>query len=218
MHGFTESLDGAIRAGDVPPMIMVLPNAGAFSFYSDSVDGAIMVETMIIKELIPFVDEHYRTVPSRQGRAVLGFSMGGFGALKLGFQYPELFGCVVAYMPALVTPESFASPGRQAWYRHMFGGKPEALQAVHPMTLVKERADRIRGILPIRLVVGSEETHFARKEELHHLLDELKIAHEYEVFEGVGHNSGPCMEREGVKGYQFISRHLTASEAAPTAR
>lgn len=214
---FTPMLDQGIRSGEVPPMIMVLPNGGGMSFYCDSVDGTLKVESMIIRELIPFVDSHYRTVASRHGRAIQGWSMGGFGALKLGFQYPELFGCVVAIAPALVTPESYAARS-PAWYQKMFGGKPELLNAVHPETLAKKNAHRIRGSLPIRLAVGGEESHLDRMSAFHQLLDDLKIQNVYEVHDGLGHQSGPASQAEGVKPYKFIARELNLGKATPAAR
>jgi dipeptidyl aminopeptidase/acylaminoacyl peptidase len=63
----------------------------------DHHDGKVMVETMVIRELIPRIDERYRTIASRAGRAVHGFSMGASGALKFTIKYPEMFCAAVAY-------------------------------------------------------------------------------------------------------------------------
>jgi endo-1,4-beta-xylanase len=67
------------------------------SFYSDSFDGQWMAETTVIEELVPHIDATYRTIANRDGRAIQGMSMGGFGALKLAFKYPDLFSSVVAF-------------------------------------------------------------------------------------------------------------------------
>ena len=53
--------------------------------YYDSLDGSIMMETTVIQELIPHTDATYRTVATRDGRAVQGGSMGGMGSLKFAF-------------------------------------------------------------------------------------------------------------------------------------
>ncbi|MFC1596366.1 alpha/beta hydrolase [Planctomycetota bacterium] len=85
--------DGSL--GRVSPMIVVMPNGlRGNTMYCDSRDGQYPVETVIINDLIPHVDATYRTVASREGRAVEGFSMGGFGAAHMGFKYPDLFGVV----------------------------------------------------------------------------------------------------------------------------
>jgi dipeptidyl aminopeptidase/acylaminoacyl peptidase len=82
-----QRLDRAIRAGRVEPLIVIMPNGlrGA-TMYCDSKDGKYPVETVIIKDLIAHVDATHRTIAARAGRAVEGFSMGGFGAAHLGFK------------------------------------------------------------------------------------------------------------------------------------
>ena len=61
------------------------------SLWADSKDGAAPVETVFIKEVITDVDRAFRTVASREGRILEGFSMGGYGAARLGFKYPQIF-------------------------------------------------------------------------------------------------------------------------------
>jgi hypothetical protein len=53
--------------------------------------GTGRFEDYFIDELIPYVDSHFRTVANRQGRAVDGFSLGGFQAIKIAAQHPEMF-------------------------------------------------------------------------------------------------------------------------------
>ncbi len=77
-------------------VILVYPN-GYRSGYMDHHDGKVMVETMIIRELIPRIDQRYRTIASRDGRAVHGSSMGASGSLKFAIKYPDMFCTAVAY-------------------------------------------------------------------------------------------------------------------------
>lgn len=89
----------------LPEAIIVFVNGGKGSGYYDwttpdhgpNSDFPIMSESIIIKELIPFVDGHFRTIPFRGGRAIEGFSMGGYGAVKFALEYPHLFCSAVAY-------------------------------------------------------------------------------------------------------------------------
>ena len=92
-----DHLQRAIASGTVSPAIMVFPNGGKKTEYRDWREQNIMPETMIIRELIPWIDSHYRTVALPLARALEGMSMGANGALKLAFKYPEMFGSVVAY-------------------------------------------------------------------------------------------------------------------------
>ena len=55
------SVDVAIRTGKLPPMLLVFVNGGQYTRYYDSLDGSIMMETTIIRELIPHIDGSYRT-------------------------------------------------------------------------------------------------------------------------------------------------------------
>ena len=73
-------------------LIIVCPD-GANSWYWDSpADSSYRYETYASKELVHYIDTHYRTIKSRQGRAVTGFSMGGHGGLWLGFRHNDVFG------------------------------------------------------------------------------------------------------------------------------
>ena len=81
-------------------LIVVMPDGGAAGWYSDpesSNVGPRNWETFHIKELIPWVDATFSTTGQASGRAVSGFSMGGFGALKYAAKYPELFGSVSSH-------------------------------------------------------------------------------------------------------------------------
>ena len=78
-------------------LIVVMPDGGAAGWYSDpesSNVGPRNWETFHVDELIPWVDATFSTIAQPAGRAVSGFSMGGFGALKYAAKHPELFGSV----------------------------------------------------------------------------------------------------------------------------
>eukprot|EP01046_Picozoa_sp_COSAG06_P058411 COSAG06_NODE_11722_length_1472_cov_18.646722_1_plen_204_part_10 len=62
-----------------------------FTWYKNSWDGSIPVETMLIEELIPHVDATYPTIAGAHGRCIEGYSMGGRGSTRLAMKYPHLF-------------------------------------------------------------------------------------------------------------------------------
>ena len=81
-------------------LIVVMPDGGAAGWYCDpesSNVGPCNWETFHIKELIPWGDATFATTGQPSGRAISGFSMGGFGALKYAAKYPELFGSVSSH-------------------------------------------------------------------------------------------------------------------------
>lgn len=82
------------------PLIVVMPDGGHAGWYCDptgSFVGPRNWETFHIKQLLPWVDDHFRTVPEGAGRGVSGYSMGGFGALKYVARYPDEFASVSAH-------------------------------------------------------------------------------------------------------------------------
>jgi len=87
-------------------IIVVMPEGEVFGFYLDSpVAWDSQFETYIIKEVIPFVDDKYRTIGNRRGRVISGLSMGGFGSLYLSGRHPELF-CAAGSMSGAVDPNT----------------------------------------------------------------------------------------------------------------
>ena len=79
---------------------MVTPDGGN-SFYINSRDGRYRYEDFFIREFIPAIEHKYRIKAGRAGRGIAGTSMGGYGALRFAFKYPEMFAAVTAEMPAL---------------------------------------------------------------------------------------------------------------------
>lgn len=82
------SIDGSIQSSAVPPRIYVFTNGGKLSHY-DYLDS--LGETAFVKELVPHIDNNYRTLSTRSGRAIEGFSMGGRGTARIMFKHPDLF-------------------------------------------------------------------------------------------------------------------------------
>jgi hypothetical protein len=81
----------AMVNGQMPHAIVVMANGLPNSMWCDSKNGTSPVESIIIGELIPHVDRTFRTIASRAGRVVEGFSMGGHGAGRFGLKYADLF-------------------------------------------------------------------------------------------------------------------------------
>ena len=84
------------------------PWSSRASYYVDSgytgADPGRKVETAFTKDLIAHVDATYRTVASRTGRGIAGYSMGGYGALRYSLAHPDLFGASIVLSPAVYVP------------------------------------------------------------------------------------------------------------------
>jgi enterochelin esterase family protein len=89
-------MDRLISTGRVQPMIVVMPDC--FTYYGGSqyINSAATgnYEDYLIDEIVPYVDENFRTVQSNSARAVMGKSSGGYGSLIMGIRHPDVFGLV----------------------------------------------------------------------------------------------------------------------------
>lgn len=112
--GFERPLDSLIARHALNEMIVVTPDAnnrltGGF-FRNSAVAGHW--EDFVVKDLVPYVDGHYRTIRSRRARGIAGWSMGGYGALYLAARNPEIFSAVYALSPCCLIPDL---PGDAQW-------------------------------------------------------------------------------------------------------
>ena len=204
-------LDVAIRAGRAPAMIAVLVNGQPTSWYCDSTDGRVPVESVIVRDLVPHVDAAYRTIARREARAIEGSSMGGFGAAHLGFKYPELFGAVSILMGALFTPAD--PPGgldHAVW--SAFGNDAEYYRSNNPWTLLEQNADALRERTHLRIVVGTVDPLYGLNQQYHEQMERLGLTHEFVPIEGVGHNHVELYERMGDEAFTFYVNALAPDE------
>jgi S-formylglutathione hydrolase len=107
------SMDSLIKAGLSREMIVVTPNARNFfdgSFYSNSVTTGNW-EDFIVRDLVTYMDRHYRTIRSPSGRGIAGHSMGGYGALRVGMNHPEIFSAIYALSPCCLGDYTVAGAG-----------------------------------------------------------------------------------------------------------
>ena len=83
-------------------MILVFPDGEQFGWYVDSpYEKDSQYEAYIIKELIPLIDNKFPTIAKREGRSIMGASMGGHGAMTLAEKHPELFCSVSSFFGIL---------------------------------------------------------------------------------------------------------------------
>jgi S-formylglutathione hydrolase FrmB len=174
-------LDRMIADGDVPPLIAVMPDApysqrGSYyvdSQYSVGFPLGRPVETAFLQDLLPHVDETYRTLARREARAVGGYSMGGYGALRYALAHPDLFMGALVLSPAVYTP----LPPSDSSVREFgaFGLENELFvdeiyrQKNYPALL--EALAQSEGRLTLFIAVGDDEWKHPRVEDQQHDLD-----------------------------------------------
>jgi enterochelin esterase-like enzyme len=205
-------LDSAISSGQLPPMLIVWLNAGRNSKYMDAAPGSpmygvVMVETTIIHELIPHIDATYRTIASKEGRAIQGGSSGGMGSLRLAFKYPHLFSSVFGIAPAVDDNASNVMEEEPELMPAMFNSDPYLFDQNTVFTMANNNAANIRG-LPIHIAIGSLDSLLPYNQDLSATLDRMGIPHDpLEIISGSGHDQR-VLDGIGIENLQFAAKYF----------
>jgi enterochelin esterase-like enzyme len=99
-----QTIEGAFAQG-AREMIVVLPDlktAHNGSMYSSSVTTGDF-EEFIAKDVVAYIDAHYRTLPNRASRGLVGHSMGGYGATRIGMKHADVFGSLYIMSPCCLS-------------------------------------------------------------------------------------------------------------------
>ena len=110
-----QTLEGAFAQG-AQEMIIVLPDSKTVhngSMYSRSVTTGDF-EQFVAHDLVAYVDAHYRTIPNRLSRGLVGHSMGGYGATRIGMKHADAFGSLYIMSPCCLSPRPAGSANPEA--------------------------------------------------------------------------------------------------------
>jgi S-formylglutathione hydrolase FrmB len=107
-----QTIEGAFAQG-AKEMIVVLPDSKTIyngSMYSSSITTGDF-EKFISHDVVSYIDAHYRTIPHRESRGLVGHSMGGYGASRIGMKHPDVFGALYIMSPCCLSPMGGGGPG-----------------------------------------------------------------------------------------------------------
>jgi len=192
--GGWELIDDLRRQKQISDFLIVTPE-GLRSFYINSADGRVRYGDFFIREFIPYIESHYPVGRDRSARAISGVSMGGYGALRFAFAYPELFSSVSAQSAALIAepPRQIEAAAGATLLDGLLGavfGNPIDLRHWNqnsPFILAKQNRARIRITkLAIYFNCGRDDDFGFDKgaEELHRQLESEGIPHEFHLYPG----------------------------------
>ncbi|WP_181316852.1 MULTISPECIES: alpha/beta hydrolase [unclassified Sphingobium] len=191
--------DAAIRSGVMPPAIIVLAESPNTGWYLDREDGGRPVETVLIENLIPYVDGHYRTIASAKGRAIEGHSMGGYGALRLGFKYADMFAAVTGNAPAI-----FDKPAKGISQTY-WDAQSIAHFAMTNFAALKHKK--------LRIIVGDRDSLFSAATKTHEFLNGLGLPHAFITVPGAPHNFDQILQYEPFDTMAFYGRVFSGTKA-----
>jgi len=110
--GWPERPDRAMNSDAARDMIIVVPDAYITfrgSMYSTSVATGDW-ETYVVRDLVDYIDSHYRTLAARESRGLSGHSMGGYGTIRLAMKHPDRFSSIYAMSSCCLAPTMQAAP------------------------------------------------------------------------------------------------------------
>jgi S-formylglutathione hydrolase FrmB len=202
--------DRAIRAGTAPPMIVVFPNGHELSMWCDAKDGSVPMETVVVRELVPAVDASLRTIAAAEGRLVEGFSMGGYGAARLGFTHRNVFSAASMLAAGPLQLDFTQGPRSKAQTRRqvldaVYGGDMAYFRDLSPWQIAERNTLALRG-MPIRQAVGDRDELRPANQDFHDHLNALGIGHDFFLASGVGHDAPSLITALGDQMWAFHRR------------
>lgn len=193
LHGLTGHYSDWIARTNVADyaagyrMIVVMPE-GNDSWYTDSAVGKY--ESYILTELIPDVQQRYRTIEARYGRSIAGLSMGGYGAIKFGLKSPFTFVFAASMSGAFLVPRLAEKETPESWRESLklFGAAGSETRRANDLFEIVEKlpAARISSLPYFYFDCGTEDMLllFRSNRELAALMFEQKIPHEFRELPG----------------------------------
>ena len=186
-------------------MIIVCPN-GENSWYLDSpVNPASQFETYITEELVESIDNKYKTIPSSPARAISGFSMGGYGALRLAILHPGVFG-VCGSMSGAVDFRPFPKVYKLS---SQLGGYATNKKRWDECVIINMLGKLKPDVLSVIINCGYEDGFLKVNEQLHQAMLHKGIEHQY-IVESGGHDR-KYWNKAIVKQLQFFSDFFNKS-------
>jgi len=215
LHGFsgmhTDWLRGAgIEELSILHNIAVFCPTGENSFYLDDASRDANYEKYLSQDVIGFTRRVFPLSKKREDTVIGGLSMGGYGALRNGLFYPEIYGSIIALSSALITDdlqrivrEKDETMSSVAYYRHVFGD-PEQVRgsAVDPKALAQKLAQEKREIPRIFMACGTEDFLLGENRDFAACLTDLGIAHTY--LEGPGEHNWAFWDRYIRKAFEWL--------------
>lgn len=164
-------------------IIIVMPE-GNDSWYINA------YETYILQELIPDVQQRYRTIEARYARAIAGLSMGGYGAIKFGLKSPATFVFAASMSGAFSAPRLPDKEIPDSWRESLksFGARDSQTRTGNDLFEILQKIPpaRVTSLPYFYFDCGTEDSPliFPSNRELAALMFEKKIAHEFRELPG----------------------------------
>ncbi|MBL9076880.1 MAG: hypothetical protein JNL08_05220 [Planctomycetes bacterium] len=228
VRGGAPLLDRAVAEELLPPCVFVLADGGRTSMYIDAGEKR-NYQQLVQKDLLDHVVATYRVAGERDQRALMGISMGGMAALRIGFTHPQLFGTIAVHSSAVFPADPKQLPPQLLQRASRFGltevfGDPideKLWRATNPLGLAE--AAKVEDLAGLRLYfdAGTEDRFEFGKtnQQLHEALEANKIPHTWQLVQGGGHAWGSGFQDASLlASLKFVGDGFRAGAARGAAR
>ena len=204
--GLSVFIEKAIRSNRIPPMIYVFINGGPMSHYDYPQIENGQGESVFIEELIPHIDSAYRTIASRKGRGIEGFSQGGRGTTRIMFRHPELFCSAAPGGGGFATEKKISENDGHESDRVVFA---EGYNAYDTARLYASSEKQKQYPLRVLIHVGTKGFNYENNLEYMKFLNQLGIKFEKLVVQDVPHSAHKIYERQGDALMKFHAQNFS---------
>lgn len=207
---------GAARAGLAPPMMVVFPNGLHHHLWTDAVDGHAPVETAFVRDLVNHVDATLPTLSTREGRWLEGFSMGGYGAARLGLLHPDMFSLVIALAggpmdEGFAGRKALASPElREAVLRDVHGGSLASFALQSPIRLAAALGPAAVAGTTWLVAAGGQDPGVGQSAALADALRRGGASVAWREVPGVAHQAAPLLQGLGDTHWSLFRAAVSA--------
>lgn len=166
---------------------LIVAPEGKGSFYVNSADKKVLYSDFFLHEFMPYIENRYIVRRARKSRGISGVSMGGYGALRLAFAHPELFGSVSAQSPALASRSTRPGDSFGRFLGAVFGNPIDIphWKQNDPFLLARQNQTRLRDLAIYFNCGQNDEYGFENGAALLHKQLQLEgIQHEYHLYPG----------------------------------
>jgi S-formylglutathione hydrolase FrmB len=187
------------------PLIVAMPDGHRSWYCNDPRPEGLAYEDHIVRDVVGFVERTFPARGSREGRAIAGLSMGGYGAVMLALRHPEVFSVACSHSGALgflsdAVPPPTGRPDKEAWAEVLPREQYDCFR-------LAEGLAKAGGAPALRLDCGTEDFLLEHNRAFHAHLDSLGIEHVYEEHPG-SHEWG-YWDTHVVETLAFVMEHVS---------
>lgn len=184
------------------PLIVVMPDGHRSFYINGAPPGGLAYEDHIVKDVVGFVDRTFHTRHARDGRALAGLSMGGYGSLMLALRHPDVFCCASSHSAALYFGH-FSDAEQSPWALllgpHTTGGPYDCFALAQQRAAQKTRP-------ALRLDCGTEDHLISANRQFHEHLEQIHYPHEYREYPGA--HTWAYWDAHVIESIDFAMEHV----------